>query len=181
MTTRQLRVILKDTKLSASTILMLVGLFVIGFYLFKDKVKTKDDLIEVKAKLSNFSFHEYKGFRNNSFQYFLYFNDYNNKFQIVADFIDYFDKEYFERKVRIGDTLRVYLPLTSFNKINNKDKVKIFGLYGRKETFLDCENAIERYNSDFPLWAGFSFLIVGVLIFAYHSDKLKRIEKINKR
>ena len=160
---------------------MLVGVFCIGFFIFKDKVKTKSDLIEVEAQLSNFSFHEYKGLKNHTYKYFLYFNDYNNRFQIIADFIDYFDREYFERKVRIGDTLRIYISQNSFDNIRNKEKVKIFGLYGKKETFLDCENAIDRYNSDFPLWAGLSFLIVGVLIFVYHSDKLIRIEKINKR
>ena len=178
MTRRQLIVIFKDKKLFISTTFVLIGLFFCGFYLFKDKVNAKSDLIEVNAKLNNFYFHRY-GIRNDHYRYYLYFDDYKNKFQIIADFRDFFDKDSFERIVQIGDTLRIFIPRNDFKNLKNQEKVKLFGVYGKGKTFLDWNESIDKYNSGWTLVYGLIFIIVSGLIFYYNSEKLRRIERIN--
>jgi hypothetical protein len=176
MTTRQIWIIFKDRKLFVSTILILVGLFFCGFYLFRDKVRTKSDLIEINAKLRHFSFQRY-GIRNDHYSYYLYFAEYGNRFQIIADFISFFNKDYFEKTVKNGDSLRIYISSYNFNNIRNQTKVKLFGIYGRETTYLDCQDSIDEYKSYGPLIGGLIFIIAGGLIFYYNRNKLKLEEK----
>jgi len=178
MTIRQFRVIFKDKKLFVSTAFMLFGLFAFGFYIFKDKVKTKSDLVEIDVKLKHYDFHTY-GIKNDSYRYNLYFDEYKNRFQIVADFIDYFRQELFERTVNNGDTLRIFISRNDYENIMNQDKVELFGIYGKKKTYLEFENSIERHNNETPLYIGLIFIVVGGIIFYLNSDKLRRIERIN--
>jgi len=167
-----------DRKLFISTALILVGLFFSGFYLFKDNVKTKSDLIEINAELQKFSFIRY-GIRNDHYSYNLYFNGYQNRFQIIADFVDFFNKDSFEKSVKNGDTLRIYISDYDFKNIRDQNKVKLFGIYKKETTYLDYKDSINKYKSCGPFIGGLLFIIIGALIFYYNKGKLKVEEKIN--
>jgi len=178
MTSRKLKIIFKDRKLTSAIIFIIVGLFFLGHFVFKDKVTSKSNLIDINATLRSYSFKEHKGLKYKTFVYFLYLDKYQNSFQIIADFIEYFDERYFERSVKIGDTLRICISQNDFNNINNQDKIKIFGIYKNGETYLDCDNTIKDYNSKSILYGGLIFIIVGLIIYYFNKSKLK--EEKNK-
>jgi len=177
MTTRQIWILFKDRKLLASILFIFFGLLFSCFYLLKDEVRTKSDLVEINVNLSNFSFIEHNGAKKSIFEYYLYFSGYNNKFQIIADFLEYFDKDFFERNIKIGDDIRIYIPLNDFNNIKNQDKVKLFGIHGKSMIFLDCQSTIDKYNSELPIGFGLIFIILGGLIFYFNKEKLNLVEE----
>lgn len=172
ITTRQIKIIFKDRKLFVSTILFIVGLFFLGHYLLKDKVNSKSDLVDISTKLRDFSFEEYKGYRNHTYSYYLHLNGYRNDFQIIADYVDNFNKDYFERSVKIGDSIRICVSRNDFAAIQNKEKIKVFGIYSKNAIYLDCDNSIYQYNSGLTLNGGLIFFAVGLILFYSNKDKL---------
>lgn len=175
ITTRQIKIIFKDRKLFVSIILVIVGLIFLGHYLLKDKVNSKSDLVDITTKLRDFSFDEYKGYRNHTYSYYLYLDGYRNNFQIIADFVDYFNKDYFERTIKVGDSIRIFISRNDFVNIQNYEKIKVFGIYSKNSVYLDCDNSIYQYNSGLTLYGGLLFVAVGLILFYTNKDKL--IEK----
>lgn len=172
MTTRQLRIVFKDKKLFISTFLMLIGSVVLCLYLSRDKVNMKSDLVEMNVILNSYQFNRY-GLRNDHYCYNLYLGNYRNRFQIIADIIDCFNKKAFEKNIKTGDTLRVFISRNDYINLRNLGKVKLFGIYEKDTTYLDSECTIEKYNSNFPVVLCLIFIIGGGLIFYFHKDKLK--------
>ncbi len=175
ITTRQIKIILKDRKLFVSIILVIIGLIFLGHYLLKDKVNSKSDLFDITTKLRDFSFDEYNGNRNHTYSYYLYLDGYRNNFQIIADFVDYFNKDYFERTIKVGDSIRIFISRNDFANIQNNDKIKVFGIYSKNSVYLHCDNSIDQYNSRLTLYGGLIFVVVGLILFYTNKDKL--IEK----
>ena len=130
-------------------------------------------MIDINAKLNNFSFIEQRDFRRHTYTYYLYLDSYKNKFQIIADFVDYFKKDYFERTIKIGDSIRIYVSRQDLSKINSQQKIKLFGIYKQNETYLDCDNTIYQYNGKFTLYGGLIFLIAGIIIIYYNRNNWK--------
>jgi hypothetical protein len=100
---------------------------------------------------------------------------YSNNFQIIADYADYFNKDYFERTVKIGDSIRICVSRNDFATIQNKEKIKVFGIYSKNAVYLDCDNSIHEYNSGLTTYGGLIFIAVGLILFYSNKDKL--IEK----
>jgi len=172
ITTRQIKIIFNDRKLFVSIILVIVGLIFLGHYLLKDKVNSKSDLVDITTKLRDFSFDEYKGYRNHTYSYYLYLDRYRNNFQIIADYVDYFNKDYFERTLKIGDSLRIFISRNDFANIQDNEKIKVFGIYSKNFVYLDCDNSICQYNSGLTLYGGLIFVAVGLILFYTNKDKL---------
>jgi len=175
ITTRQIIIIFNDRKLFASTILVIVGLIFIGHNLLKDNVSTKSDLVDITTKLHDFSFDEYKGYRNHTYSYYLYLDGYRNNFQIIADYVGYFNKDYFERTIKVGDSVRISVSRNDFANIQNKENIKVFGIYSKNAVYLDCDNSVYQYNSGLTFYGGLIFVAIGLMLF--YSNKEKLIEK----
>ena len=174
MTPKQIKIFLNNKKLLLATFSMIVGLIFLGHFLLKEKIDSKSDLVDVKATLRDFSFGEYHGYGRHIQSYYLFLDRYNNKFQIAADFVDYFDKEFFMRTVKIGDTLRICVSSNDFSKREDTEKVEIFGIYKKNLTYLACENAIIEYNSKLTLYSGLILIFVGLILFFINRDKLSK-------
>jgi hypothetical protein len=172
ITTRQIKIILNDRKLTAAFFMIIVGFLFLGWYFLKDKVKSKSDIVEIRGSLRDYSFAENEGLRNHTFSYFLYFNNYNNRFQISADIIDYFNKKYFEKTIKRGDTLKVCISQKDFKKLNKQGKLNLFGIYDNQTTYLDCNNVIYLYNSTLTLYSGLIFILVGLVLYYVNKEKL---------
>jgi hypothetical protein len=68
-----------------------VGLFYIGFNLYKDKINSTSDLKEIRGTVQYYSFIEDQGARTHTYSYYIYLNEYLKPFQITADMADKFD------------------------------------------------------------------------------------------
>jgi hypothetical protein len=166
-------IFISDRKLRASILLLISGLVFLGHYILKDKINSKSELIEINAKLNNFSFIEKRHLNHHIYTYYLYLDNYKNKFQIIADFADYFKKDYFERSIKIGDSIRIYVSRKDFSKINSQQKIKLFGIYKQNETYLDCDSTIYQYNGKLALYGGLIFLIASMIIIYYNRNNWK--------
>lgn len=159
-------------------ILIAVGLFFIGDYLFKDKINSIADLQEVNGTVQDYSFVENRGFRSHTYNYYIFLNEYPNRFQIVADFIPDFNKANFEYSVRKGDFLKI---LIAKNENGQNQDIRLFGIKNRTTEFLSPENAIIDYNSKTILILGIVLSIVGLILLYYDINKRKKKHRnVNK-
>ena len=173
MTTKQFSRIIKDRKLFASILLIIVGIFILVHDLLRDKVKSKAELIEIQSTLRDYSFIENKGFRRHIIDFQITLDDYEPNFKIIADFADYFNRNLFERTVIAGDTLRVFISKRDYLNIDRKQKIKTFGIYKNNTTFLNLEQSIAQDNNDLLMYSGLFFLFIGIMIFNRNKNKLR--------
>ena len=151
------------------------GLACIIFYFGKHKINSHNDLIEIIDCLRDYSFYEHKGFRNHTYNYYIYLNNYNNKFQITADNIEWrFDKTLFLKRVRIGDTLTMTIPKFKKLKLNDGSKIELFSIKLNGINFLNEDDSISTYNTEAPLYmSGLLFLIAYAI---YYKENKKKNE-----
>ena len=150
----------------------MVGLFFLGHYLLKDKIKSKLDLIDISSTMSRSSFEEYKGVRMHTYGYYIKLDRFDNRFQVVADFVDYFNKDSFVKTVKNGDSLKLSISRNDYNHIDNIDKIKIFGISKNGIIYLNSDDTINKYNNDFTLTGGLIFILVSLIVFYKNKRKL---------
>jgi len=170
MKTQQLKILFGDRKLFGAIFCVIIGFVFLGFFLTKDKVDSKSDLVEINGTLQNFSFTEHNGYKSHTYSYFIYLREYNSKFQIIADFIDYFNKDYFERALKPGDRIRIAISHRDYNEINIQEKINLFGISDNRNTYLDYNDTIQQYNSKLLIYGGLIFILVGLIIFYYNRE-----------
>ena len=178
------RNIIRDYKgIVLSCVILLAGLFIVGQFLLKDKVKSKNDLIEIKAALHDYSFKVEKvdntsrALRSSSYlkyEYYLYLNGFGNDFQIIADFLDNFNRDIFEEEVHNGDVITVLISKNDFKNIDKDRKARIFGVSNNKITFLDYDLSIQKYNEDTLIYFGLVFILLGILLMYFSFMQLHK-------
>jgi len=165
-----------------SSVILLAGLFFVGQFLLKDKVKSKNDLMEIKAALHDYSFTTEKvanshALRSSSYlkyKYYLHLNGFGNDFQIIADFLDNFNRDSFEEEVHYGDVITVLISQKDFKNIDKDRNTRIFGIFNNKVTFLDYDLCIQIYNKETELYVGLIFLIIGTLFMYFSLMQLQK-------
>jgi len=171
-----------------SCMLLIVGIFFVGNFLIKDKVKSKRDLMEIKAALHDYSFTVEKVYDNThiyshssyhlKYKYYLHLNGFGNNFQIIADFLDNFYKDNFEEEVHYGDVITVLISQNDFNNIDKNRNTRIFGISNSKTTYLDYDLSIQKYNNVTVLYVGLIFIIIGLLLIYFSLNKFKKDKSI---
>ena len=165
--------------------IILVGLFFIGHDLYKDKVSSTSDLKEINGTIQNYSFIENRGLKNHTYSYYIYLNEYLTGFQISADFVDWFDKAKFEKTVKQGDSLRVFISKYDYAKIGSIEKAFAFGIDSKTKEFLNPDNVIREYNSETALVFGLVFITAGMILLYFDVKRRKKrkleTEKTNRR
>jgi len=159
-------------------IFIAVGIFYIGFNLYKDKVNSISDLKEIRGTLYYYSFTEDKGYRNHTYSYYIYLNEYLKPFQITADMAGKFDRVKFENTIKKGDSLKMLISKNDYYKIGSREKTVTFGIENDKKEFLNAEVAISSYNSESIIF-GFVFIIVGSILL-YLDIKRRKKKKIEE-
>ena len=160
-------------------IIIAVGIFYIGFNLYKDKVNSISDLKEIRGTVQNYSFIEDKGYRNDTYSYYIYLNEYLKPFQITADMVGKFDIAKFENTIKRGDSLRILISKNDYFKIGSTEKAVTFGIENDKKEFLNAEVAISSYNNTSIIF-GFVFIIVGSILL-YLDIKRRKKKKIKEK
>jgi len=168
-----LRVVFSERKLSAALFFILAGLTFLFFYLVRDKVSTRADLVEVKSILGNCSFVEDRGIRYHTFEYFIALDGYRAQFQISADFSSLFYKEDFTKEVKQGDTVNVLIKKSEFKNVQRPKNIFVFGISTQRRNYLEDRFTIPEYNSSLRLYAGLAFIMVGAFLFFNNREKLK--------
>jgi len=158
--------------------IILVGLFFLGHYFYKDKITSISDLKEIKGTVQNYSFEEDRGGRSTTYSYYIYLNEYLIGFQISAKFIDWFYKAKFENTIKQGDSLKILIPRRDYIKIGTREKSMAFGIESKTKDFLDPKIAIREYNSKTTLFFSFAFCIFGSILL-YFDIKRKKV-RMNK-
>jgi len=163
-----------DNKLLGAAIFILSGIFFVGYFLLKDRVDSKSDLVEINnAVVDDFSFTENRGIRNHTFWYYLTLRPYKCEFQIMAGFNYLFEKDSFERNIKKGDKINIEISRHDFKNINNKETVELFGISDSSMIYLDSKYSIGIYNDDFPKKAGLCLILGGLILFYFNRDKIK--------
>lgn len=140
-----------------------IGIFFIGYYIFKGNVRSSKDLIEVAGTLKDYSFIDSDGYRNRTHSYYIYLDKYRNSFKIPADFLECFYKSYFERDVKIGEAIILKIPRRAAKKINTGKDISVFSITYKGSEYLVEKLTIIKYNSTLTLYFGISFFIFGVI------------------
>jgi len=153
-----------------------LGLFFIGYYIFKVNVNSTKDLIEIKGTLKDYSFQDGSGIRNHTHSYYIHLDNYKNSFKIPADFFECFYKEYFERDARIGDSIILKISQAATEKINTGKDIFLFSIKYKGSEYLVEKLTIVKYNSALPLYFGLAFFILGVIL--WYREKRKKEEKL---
>ncbi len=148
-----------------------LGLFFIGYYIFKGNVNSTKDLIEINGTLKDYSFQDGSGIRNHTHIYYIYLANYKNSFKIPADFLECFYKEYFERDARIGDSIILKISQSATEKLNTGKDISLFSIKYKGSEYLIEKLTISKYNSELPLFFGLAFLIVGTIFWLREKRK----------
>jgi hypothetical protein len=175
--------IIRDYKgIVLSCVILLTGLFFEGQFLLKDKVKSKSDLVEIKAALHDYSFTVEKGTNSHAlrsssylkYKYYLHLNGFGNDFQIIADFLDNFNRDSFEEEVHYGDVITVLISKKDFKNIDKDKNTRIFGISNNKITFLDYDLSIQIYNKETELYGGIIFIVIGTIFMYFSLSQLQK-------
>ena len=175
MMTKYLDIIIDDKKLFFASLWIILGIFLLGFFLTRDKVESKSDLIEVNGTLQDYSFTKRYENKHNSYYYYIYLREYNTAFKIIADFVDDFKIYTFKRNLKPGDRIKIAITRTDFNQINNQETIKLFGISDNENTYLDYNDAIEEYNSNVLVYFSILFILMGIVTF--YKQRAKFIKK----
>jgi hypothetical protein len=150
---------------------ILIGVGIIIAMITREKIYSKYDLVEIKARLQNYSFIKYGGFLKPIYSYHLFLEKYNNEFIILTDYVKYFDKLSFEQLIRPGDSVMIELYSKDFKNISVQNKVRIYGLSGNHKTFLNFNDTIRENSSQVPAFFGVFAIIGGIIALFIFFDK----------
>ena len=176
MMTQYLDIIFDDKKLFFASLWIILGVFLLGFFLTRDKVESKSDLIEVNGTLQDYSFTKRYENKHNSYSYYIFFREYNSTFQIIADFIDDFKIYTFKRTLKPGDRIKIAISRADYSEINNQERIKLFGISDNENTYLDFNDAIEEYNSNVLVYFSILFILMGIVTFYKQREKFIKKE-----
>jgi len=138
-----MRTIFKYRVLFGATVFCIVGLLFIIYYLNRDKIQSKSDLVEISANMKDYSFAENRSIRRHTFQYYVFLHGFNNRFQIIADFVPLFNKEAFEQNIQSYEIITVYISKKDFRSLNKRYNVRVFGINSSRTAYLDIEPAMK--------------------------------------
>lgn len=136
----------------------------LGFYLFKPSIHSKDDLECVKGKYSRHSF-TYSSLRGGGYRYYVWLKNYSNPFKIKADFIDHSLKRKFEGSIRFGDELIIDIQKGKKPKLNSNENIFIYSMRSNEVVYIDSKDTLAKHNSPFLLFISIGFILFGVLYF----------------
>jgi hypothetical protein len=162
-----------NKKLGSAIFCLAVGFAFLIFYMAKQKVYSKLDLFDISASLTDYSFIEHNDFTGQSYNYYLYLDGHTNTFQIIADFIKYFDRSSFENNMKVGDVVTLEITTKDFKNLNNQKRIKVFGISGKNDIFLDPKDTIQQFNSQLPLFGMVAFIIIGFITLVIYLDEIK--------
>lgn len=153
--------------------IVIIGILSLCYYIFKDNIKTKSDLVAVNSTLFDYTFTEDRGFKHHTYSYYIHLNGFSNNFQITADMVCYFEKAAFENNIKAGDSLKIFVSKYDFFNIHNEERVPAFGIYSKNSSYMNCERAIKVYNSRLNLYGGSIFILAGIIMFYFYRKKKK--------
>ena len=165
-------------------LVIVIGVFMISTALFREKIKSIDDLKAINATLSGSGIHTtqtigYHGRITYTYSYYVHLFKYANDFEIMGVIGKDFDKDNFVKEVNVGDSLTILIPKSDFNNIATKRNIRIFGVLTHKTTYMNYNNCIEEYDDKggFVVF-GIIFLIAGYFLLQRNKNKenLKRFE-----
>ena len=151
---------------------LLVGLFLLGHSLLKDKVETKSDLRMLVGRIKDYSLREYRSNSSHTYHYNLYLIGYKNEFFVPADWADYLNKDRFQRVVKHGDFVQFGISENDFDQLYKQKRVRIFEISDNSYCYLNSSQSLKIYNSDWEWIFGLACIIFGLFIFYYYSEKI---------
>lgn len=161
-------------KFFAAAAFLFLSAAVVTYFLTKHEVKKSvRDLAETKAQIISYSFLE--GVKGTG-QYTIHLSGYTAAFQVRPEDVQYFAKARFEKNLKKGDTLSVWISPDSAASLTSPGPVPIFAARTETATYLDEYYTLGASNSGyvndnkFPmplvpvfLWVGVAFLILWIL------------------
>ena len=142
-----------------------MGLFFLYHQIQRPNLKTEKDLIEIKGKIVDYSFTREIGYRATLKKYYIWLDQYPCTFQIKADFLPFFSEYRFKKAVKRGDRIKLTIP-KEYNLMKKNEYLFITSLSKLNEQFLKKENTLEKENDNFDIYAGFLFIIGGLIYYA---------------
>jgi hypothetical protein len=172
--TKLFKLIYKDTYLLIGSCFIIAGCFVSGYYFNKEKLNTKSDLFEIQSTIQDYALNKYTDSKNHeTYSYSIYLKGYNNVFKIIPDFIDNFQQKHFEKAIRPGDEISIYISNQDSTRINFQNEITVFGIKDNRTTYLDYNRTLDDYNSRLSLYIGIGLLLIGLDIFYNNRDKFR--------
>ena len=165
-------------------LVIVIGVFMIATSLFREKIKSIDDLKTINSTLSDSGIHTtqtigYHGRITSTYSYYVHLFKYANDFEIVGVIGKDFDKDNFVKEVHAGDSLTILIPKSDFNNITTKRNIRVFGVLTHKTTYMSYNNCIEANDNKggFVVF-GIIFLVAGYFLLQRNKNKenLKRFE-----
>ena len=155
-----------------ATLSFLIGFFFLYQVISREKIYSKHDLVEIKTCLKDYSLTEIKKFlKSDVYYYYVYVDKYNNTFEIPDNFVRHFDRNNFENFAKRGDSIKIEISRKSFEELNSRKFIELYGISNSERTFLKDKDSIEQHNGPGKNFAAAFFFIVGIIILAVNLSK----------
>lgn len=149
---------------------LLSGFAILISTITREKIYSKYDLVEINARLHNYSFTEYGGYLHHIYSSHLLLDNYRNDFIILTDDVRYFNKPMFEQSLRLGDSILIQIYSKDFKNLSNQKKVRIYGLSDKNRTYLNFNDTIREHNSPAPNFFAAAIIIIGIIALLFYFD-----------
>ncbi len=151
--------------------LLVIAFGSLMFFFYKQfpKLNSKNDLIEVKGILKDFSFKENMNGRTKEYLYYFHLSDFNASFRIEDESVSAFKQNSFYSKVKTGNEISLFVLKSESSKLNLTDDIYVFGVHGNNIEFLNVEDSISETKSVklFLMYLAFLSLIGGAIAYIY--------------
>jgi hypothetical protein len=173
MTEKRIFLIANSRILWAGFSSLISGFLFLGFYIFQDQIKSTSDLTQLEGKINYCSIMPHSK-TSSAYSYFVHLDNFENKFKIIEGFVDYFNRTDFDRNVKKGDLIKIYISNNDYKNIRKLSVVNIYGLTVNDTEYLNSNKCVSHHNSILPLYGGLGFILLGLIILYFKRDIFSR-------
>ena len=144
----------------------IIAILLVSLHSFFSGGVEESELTYYSGTFKKINYHKSRG---NSVSYSLFLNEFEDHFKISADYVTCFEYAIFERRVDIGDSLKV--GITSRDGLIRKGSVA--SIKSKRQSFFDlkCRNKSSISNTVLL------FIICSILIIVYFLSKRNRLNE----
>ena len=127
----------------------------VPYHFFSYKALTVGELVVAKGQIISYTLLDDSGGKH---QYLIRLSGYQTTFQIPADFAEYFAKTRFQSDLKNGDSLSVWIPGASAQKLGSNGTIPVFAVRTASDTYLDERATLDAYDNknnprkQVPVW-----------------------------
>ena len=138
----------------------------------KPKVNNVNNLMFIEGIIKDYSFKYKPGGRAISRDFHIWIQGYDCRFQIPADYISYFDKRKFEKKLKVGDSIKISIPNENKEKLRENKNIILMSIDSKSNNYMSYQDTIAEVNTYYDIYAAIFFFAFGYGIYIFDKKKM---------